>query len=166
MADDAALKDLIGTTTQVSTVVVERGPVAFFAGSVFDDSPEYRDERAAKAAGFDAIPVPPTFPFVMENWGRFSDLQGEDAVQGPGMMAALAPLLKEGGLILHGEQSFSFHRPVVVGDVLTGTGVIIDAYAKESKGKTMTFVVTETAWKDAKTGERVVTSRFNVIHRA
>ena len=166
MADDAALKALIGTTTQVSTVVVERGPVKFFAESVFDADPVYESDAAAKAAGFDAIPVPPTFPFVIENWGRFSDLQDAGAVEGPGIMAALAPLLANGGLILHGEQSFSYKRPLKVGDVLTGEGTIIDAYAKESKGKTMTFVVTETEWKDATSGEPVVSARFNVIHRA
>ena len=81
------------------------------------------------------------------------------------MMAALAPLMATGGLILHGEQSFHYHRPVVVGDVLRGEGTIVDAYAKESKGKTMTFVVTETVWSDAESGEPVVTSRFNIIHR-
>jgi hypothetical protein len=53
----------------------------------------------------------------------------------------------------------------MVGDVLRGVGTIVDAYAKESKGKTMTFVVTETVWSDASTGDPVVTSRFNIIHR-
>ena len=30
----------------------------------------------------------------------------------------------------------------------------------------MTFLVTETEWKDQRTGEPVVTTRFNIIHRA
>jgi hypothetical protein len=30
----------------------------------------------------------------------------------------------------------------------------------------MTFIVTETVWKDATTGEPVVTALFNLIHRA
>ena len=81
-------------------------------------------------------------------------------------MVALAPLLAQGGLILHGEQSFSYHRAVQVGDVLKGHGTIVDAYRKESKGKTMTFVVTETLWSDAETGDPVVSARFNVIHRS
>jgi hypothetical protein len=42
---------------------------------------------------------------------------------------------------------------------------VVDAYAKESKGRTMTFIVTETVWKDAATGEPVVSSKFNLIHR-
>jgi acyl dehydratase len=82
------------------------------------------------------------------------------------MGEVLGPLMAKGGLILHGEQEFIYHRPVYVGDVLSGEGTVTDAYSKESKGKTMTFIVTETVWKDDKTGEPVVTSRFNVIHRA
>ena len=49
--------------------------------------------------------------------------------------------MAKGGLILHGEQEFIYHRPVQVGDVLVGEGKITDAYQKESKGRTMTFIV-------------------------
>lgn len=163
MSEDSTLAGLIGTRTAVSTVVVERGPVSFFADCVFDESPESHLPAAAEAAGHDGVVAPPTFPIAFDGWGRFPELQAEE--QGPGMMAALAPLMAKGGLILHGEQSFHYHRPVVVGDVLRGEGTIVDAYAKESKGKTMTFVVTETVWSDADSGEPVVTSRFNIIHR-
>ena len=81
------------------------------------------------------------------------------------MGAVLGPLMAKGGLILHGEQEFTYHRPVFAGDVLEGKGLVVDAYQKESKGKTMTFVVVETAWSDSATGEPVCTSRMNIIHR-
>ena len=68
------------------------------------------------------------------------------------MAAVLGPLMAKGGLILHGEQEFTYHRPVFAGDVLEGRGTVVDAYRKESKGKTMTFVVVETAWSDRATG--------------
>jgi uncharacterized OB-fold protein len=55
---------------------------------------------------------------------------------------------------------------VVVGDVLYGEGRVTEAYEKESRGKVMTFLVTETVWKDQKTGEPVVTAVFNLIHRS
>jgi hypothetical protein len=55
---------------------------------------------------------------------------------------------------------------LLVGDVLVGEGKIGDFYEKESKGKTMTFIVTETVWRDEQTNEPVVTERFNLIHRA
>ncbi|MFZ0666454.1 MAG: MaoC family dehydratase N-terminal domain-containing protein [Acidimicrobiales bacterium] len=164
---DDALTQLIGTRTSSATVEVERGPVAGFAVAVCDNNPIYKDARAADAAGFDAIPAPPTYPFVIETWGRFPELQPPDApAAGGGMAKVLGPLMAKGGIILHGEQSFEYHRPVLVGDVLDGEGTVVDAYTKESKGRTMTFVVSETVWRDRTTGEPVVTSRFNVIHRA
>lgn len=165
MPEDDTLTQLIGTRTSSATVVVERGPIGAFALAVCDHNPIYRDPRASQAAGFDSIPAPPTFPFVMETWGRFAELQPDEAPSGGGMLRVLGPLMAKGGLILHGEQSFEYHRPVEVGDVLDGEGTVVDAYSKDSKGRTMTFVVTETVWRDHTTGEPVVTSRFNVIHR-
>jgi acyl dehydratase len=163
---DEDLKKIIGKPMSKSTVVVERGPVANFATAVCDPNPVYRDPVAAADAGLAAIPSPPTFPFVMTTWGEFAELQPTDKPTGNPMGEVLGPLVAKGGIILHGEQEFVYHRPVYVGDVLVGEGTVTDAYAKESKGKTMTFIVTETVWKDERTGEPVVTSRFNVIHRA
>ena len=102
----------------------------------------------------------------MENWGKFPELQPADARPGkPAHGRARARSWPREGIILHGEQEFVYHRPVVVGDVLVGEGKVVDAYQKESKGKTMTFVVTETNCTDEKTGEPVVTARFNLLHR-
>jgi acyl dehydratase len=163
---DEELKKIIGKPMSKSTVVIERGPVSNFAAAVCDPNPVYRDPEAAKQAGLAAIVVPPTFPFVMTTWGEFPEIQPEDKPTGNPMGEVIGPLMAKGGIILHGEQEFIYHRPVYVGDVLEGEGRVTDAYAKESKGKTMTFIVTETVWNDQRTGEPVVTSRFNVIHRA
>lgn len=163
---DEALKKVIGKPTSKSKVVIERGPVANFATAVCDPDPVYRDPQAAKEAGFDAIPVPPTFPFVMNTWGEFPEIQQADKPTGNPLGEVIGPLMAGGGIILHGEQEFEYHRPVLVGDVLVGEGKVTDAYTKESKGKTMTFIVTETVWKDDATGEPVVTTRFNLIHRS
>ena len=54
---------------------------------------------------------------------------------------------------------------LVVGDVLVSEGKVVDMYERESKGRTMTFVVMETVWRDDRSGEPVVTERFNLIHR-
>ena len=162
--DDATLKGFIGTEITRQTVVVERSAVAFFADAVLDTDPIYRDATVAAAAGFDGLPVPPTFPFVMGNWGAFAELQPEGA-PGTGLGIVLGALMAGGGLILHGEQAFTYHAPVVTGQVLNAVGVIKDIYVKESKGSTMTFVVAETTWSDATTGEAVCTTTFNIIHR-
>jgi acyl dehydratase len=82
------------------------------------------------------------------------------------VMKVIGGLMGQGGLVLHGEQEFEYHRPVVVGDVLVSEGRITDVYEKESKGKTMTFLVSETRYTDERTGEPVLTSRMNLIHRS
>lgn len=165
MSDDELTK-IIGKPMSKSKVVIERTAVSNFATAVCDASPVYRDPRAAKEAGLEAIPAPPTTAFVMQSWGAFPEIQPDDGPTGNPMGEVLGPLMAKGGLILHGEQEFQYHRPVYVGDVLTGVGTVVDAYTKDSKGKTMTFIVTETVWTDDRTGEPVVTSRFNVIHRS
>jgi N-terminal half of MaoC dehydratase len=162
---DDDLSTIIGTPTDVTVVTVERGQLAEFASAVKDDSPIYRDPRAASDAGLVGIPAPPTYPFVMANFGAYPELQPEDRPKGNPMASVLGPLMAKGGIILHGEQEFTYHRPVFAGDVLEGRGTVVDAYRKESKGKTMTFVVVETAWSDRATGEPVCTSRMNIIHR-
>jgi hypothetical protein len=160
------LKSIIGKPTANAKVVIERGPVSYFADAVLEQSPVYSSKDAATAAGFTDIPAPPTFAFAMEHMGKFPELQPADAPKGNPLMTALGPLIAKGGLILHGEQEFTYHRPIVVGDVLVSQGKVTDAYQKESKGKTMTFIVTETVWSDEKTGDPVVTATFNLIHRA
>ena len=170
MADDAAaqedvLKSIIGQPTGKSKVVVERGPVQHFADAVLSASPIYHDPAAAQQAGFDNIPAPPTWPFAMEFSGKFEEMQPDGEPTPSPLLAAMGPLMANGGLILHGEQEFVYHRPIEVGDVLIGEGTLTEAYQKESKGKTMTFLVTETKWSDEKTGEPVATARFNLIHR-
>lgn len=145
---------------------VERGPVKNFAEAVTDTNPVYQSLEAARQAGFDSIPAPPTFTFAAAHWGRFPEDQPPDPTGGTNPMAeVMGELMAEGGLVLHGEQEFIYHRPVQVGDTLHSEGRITDLYTKESKGRVMTFLVMETVWStDA--GEPVVTERFNLIHRA
>jgi len=164
VADDL-LSTIIGRPTGTTVVTVERGQLALFASAVKDDSPVYRDPRAAESAGLAGIPAPPTYPFVMDHFGVYPELQTDDAPGGNPLAEIIGPLMAKGGIILHGEQEFTYHRPVFAGDVLVGEGSVADAYRKESKGKTMTFVVVETEWSDRATGEPVCTSRMNLIHR-
>jgi hypothetical protein len=171
VADGAAtieelLKGIVGQPTGTAKVVVERGTVEHFADALLSTSPIYHDPRAAEQAGFANIPAPPTWPFAMEFSGKFAELQPAGGATANPLPTVLGPLMAKGGLILHGEQEFLYHRPIEVGDVLVGEGSITDAYQKESKGRTMTFIVSEMRWSEESTGEPVVTARFNLIHRA
>ena len=107
----------------------------------------------------------------MAYWGAYPDDQPPDpsaSNQTPGMNPMhriMGELHAQGALVLHGEQEFVFHRPIVSGDVLDGEQAITDMYEKETDAATMTFVVMETNWVDAKSGDPVVTERFNLIAR-
>ena len=159
--------DVIGRPTSRGTIAIERGPVSNFAAAVKDDNPIYSNREAAREAGFDDIPAPPTWGFSMAHWGRFPEEQPPDdpSLEGNPTMEIIGGLMAKGGMVLHGEQEFVYHRPVVVGDVLHEEGKVTDFYTKESKGKTMTFLVTENEYRDD-AGELVLTTRMNLIHRA
>lgn len=158
--------DAIGKPVPPQTVVIERGPVSNFARAVKDYSPVYAQPEQAEAAGLPAIPAPPTYSFAMHHWGAFPELQPDGADAPHPMVEAIGDLIAGGGLILHGGQEFVYHRPLLVGDVLTAHGSVKDVYEKQSSGgKTMTFVITETQWRD-EAGDPVVTSTMTLLHRA
>ena len=150
---------VIGQPTGKWRIHIERAPVANFAKAVKDEDPAY---RAADA------PAPPTFGFVMAHWGAYPEEQPEGgAPEGPSpVMKVIGKLMQNGGLVLHGEQEFEYLGPVKVGDVLLGEGRIADVYEKESKGKVMTFLVSENEYKNESTGEVVLKTRMNLIHRS
>src|SRR2546425_7802969 len=114
---------IIGRETGRARVQVERAPIANFAKAVKDDNPLYSDSGAAKAAGFDGAPAPPTFGFALEFWGRYPDLQqGLAAVQGNPMMEVIGKLMQNGGVLLPGGEGVEEHRPVRAGGGLRRGG--------------------------------------------
>jgi acyl dehydratase len=157
---------VIGKPTGAWRVTVERGPVTKFAAALQDTNRVYRDASAARDAGFAHIPAPPTFTFALPFWGAFTEEQPPDPTGGANPMhTVMGELFAKGALVLHGEQEFEYHRPVEVGDVLVGEGKIMDAYEKETNTAVMTFIVIQTQWKLADSGDPVVTEQFNLIAR-
>lgn len=157
---------IIGKPTTAKRVRVERGPVTAFADAVLDENPVYHDATAAKAAGFGDIPAPPTFTFALPFWGSFAEDQPADPTGGVNPMhTVMGELFGQGALVLHGEQEFTYHRPVEVGMVLDGRGEVVDIYEKDTDAATMTFIVITTEWTDAADGAPVVTETFNLIAR-
>jgi acyl dehydratase len=158
-------QDVVGRPTGAATVHIERGPLTAFARATTDDNAVYSDVEAARAAGFDDIPAPPTFTFAAQHWGKWDEDQPPDPTGGSSPMAEImGELMAGGGIVLHGEQEFTYHQPVQAGDTLHHEGEVVDLYTKESKGATMTFLVIENRFtNDA--GEPVVTETFNLIHR-
>jgi hypothetical protein len=127
-------------------VRVDAAPVMLFARAVKDTNPTYASEAAAAAAGFAAIPVPPTFTFVMQHGGTFPDLQRAEATGS--MYPTDATSFARKGLFLHGEQHFEYHRAVQVGDVLEGRLRTSKPIARESRRGPMEVTYFQTRWTD------------------
>ena len=90
---------------------VSRVKIAEFADAVGDPSPVYRDRDAAVAAGYPDVIAPPTFPIVV------TMAASRQAITDPGLGINYA-------LVVHGEQRFSYARPLLAGDVVTAQSTI------------------------------------------
>jgi hypothetical protein len=157
--------EYIGRGTSKGTLVVERAPISLFARAVGDGNAVYRNAVEARAAGFENVPAPPTFGFSIQNWGKWEELQPADGAPATNPMAdVMGALMAKGGMVLHGEQEFVYHQPLVVGQRLDYEGVVRDIYEKVSGDKTMTFMVIEDTYRD-EDGTPVLTSTMNLIHR-
>ncbi len=96
---------------------VAREKIRDFALAIGDPQPLYLDPAAARAAGFDDVVAPPTFLTVLGF--RF-------AAYGP---IADPTVGVDYSRVVHGDQRFTLHRPVVAGDVLRCEQVVDDVRA-------------------------------------
>lgn len=164
----AALADsATARLTGRSCVTVERGPVTQFARAVHDEDPIFQRVDVAHAEGLSNIPAPPTFAFsALEYWGRFPDHQPADIsdLESNPLLEAITDLMSTGGVALHGEQEFVYHRSIVVGDVLHRSGALVDQYTKRKSATVLTFLIAEVEYRDP-AGELVLTTRSTFVHR-
>ena len=119
-------KKWIGHELPPSQLPIERTRLQFFAKAIGETDPVYTDTTAAREAGYADLPAPPTFLFAAEL----------DSGASTRLLADLdIPLAR----LLHGEQSFVYHRAACVGDTVTVRSRIEDIYAK--KNGALEFVV-------------------------
>ncbi|WP_426434421.1 MaoC family dehydratase N-terminal domain-containing protein [Bradyrhizobium genosp. P] len=148
MVDQSA----VGRMFTPVTARVEPGRLRFFLDTLGETNPLYRDDGAARGAGYAATPVPPTYLFCLEMM---------DAAEPFEFLNALGIDLAR---VLHGEQRFDYHAPVVVGDTLTFkprvTGVT------DKKGGAMTLIVIETSVTNQHDVHVADTSRTVVVRNA
>ncbi len=142
-------KSLIGRSLGVTSVEVEKGRLRFFAQAIGETNPIYRDEAAARAAGYRSLPVPPSFLFCLEGEGR--ELVEELNILGFDL-----------GRILHAEQAFVYHRTAVAGDVLTFDSRVVDVYEKKSGA--LQFVIKESRVTN-QDGEHIADVRCSIVQR-
>jgi acyl dehydratase len=118
-----------------------------FADAIGDPNPVYRDDTAAKAAGQPAVIAPPTY------------LTKLNFLYAPAMIADPALGLNY-AMVVHGDQEYSFVRPVRAGDVLVGKPRIGDIFAKGRNE----FMITE-ASIETTSGEKVAIARSTIVSR-
>jgi hydroxyacyl-ACP dehydratase HTD2-like protein with hotdog domain len=139
MVDQSA----VGRTFTPVIAHVEPGRLRFFLDTLGERNPVYREAAA---------PVPPTYLFCLEMM---------DAAEPFEFLNALGIDLAR---VLHGEQRFDYHAPVVVGDTLTFKPRVTDVTDK--KGGAMTLIVVETAVTNQHGVHVADTSRTIVVRNA
>lgn len=118
MVDQSA----VGRAFKPVTARVESGRLRFFLDTLGETNPVYRNGAAA--------PVPPTYLFCLE------------MMDAPDPFEFLTALGIDLARVLHGEQRFDYHAPVVVGDTLTFRPSVTSVTDK--KGGAMTLIVVDT----------------------
>jgi acyl dehydratase len=140
--------DYVGRTFDPSEPYeVSRVKIAEFATAVGDSSPLCRDRAAAQAAGYPDVIAPPTFAIVV------GAANGARVTHDPGLGVNYA-------MIVHGEQGFSYARPIHAGDVLVSQSTIESIRPVGS----MTTLTTVTQIRTVD-GEHVCTARSTLVER-
>jgi acyl dehydratase len=127
--------------------LVGREKIREFSRSVFATNPVNTDVVAARSAGHADVVAPPTFAVVVQELTLHQLLSEPDA----GI---------DFSRVVHGDQRFSFTRPIVAGDELTATLTITSI--KSLGGHSM--VTAESSIVDA-VGAHVVTAISTLVVR-
>jgi hypothetical protein len=138
---------------------VEATHVMMFARALGDENPAYHG-----AITGDPVVAPPTFPWAASQFDPDSPGRPKPGVPwiGSGRDATGRPERAGagGGLGLHAEQHFEFHRPLREGDVLVVTERSPRTWTKEGrKGGRLDFREIVSEYRD-QDGELVVTARM------
>lgn len=128
--------------------LVGREKVREFARAVLSDAPLHHDPEAARAAGHADVVAPPTFPIVIQDLTLQQLLADREAAV-------------DFSRVVHGDQRFSYSRPIVAGDLLTGTMTVTSV--KQLGGNSM--ITSSTEIVDER-GEHVVTAISTLVVRA
>jgi acyl dehydratase len=137
-------RDFLGrTASSAEPFEVTRGDIRRFATAIGDRNPAYHDVAAAQALGHPDLVAPPTFLISM----GFST--AEELVMDP-------ELGLDYSLVVHGEQRFALHRPVVAGDRLDAQARV-DGIRDAGRNELLS-VVTE-----VRSGDEPVATTTNVL---
>lgn len=118
-------KDIIGKKLNAYTVTVERGKIREFCQAIGETNPIYLDPEAAKKAGYEDTPIPPTFQTTFTFWGYQAIWDDMRAV---GI---------DTDRLLHLKEDYTYLKPVYPGTEIKAEATISDV--KVGKMNTVTF---------------------------
>jgi acyl dehydratase len=140
-------RDFIGRTFPASEPYqIGREQIRNFATAIKDDNPIYHDAEAARAAGHADVVAPPTFLIAL----GFRD---RSYMADPTLNLNYA-------MVVHGEQQFVLHRPIVAGDEVRSQATITNI-ADAGRNEKMTV---ESKIVDA-SGETIAITTNTLISR-
>jgi acyl dehydratase len=126
---------------------VSRVKIADFADAIGEPSELCRDRDAAVKAGYPDVIAPPTFAVIIDQRSL------KAVITDPGLGLDYS-------MVVHGEQSFSYTRPLHVGDIVVATATVESI---KSVGA-FSMLVTSTSI-DTVDGEHVCTAKSNLVER-
>jgi len=151
-------KSKLGMEFPAYTFTVEKDKITEFAIAVSQKenkeqiNPIYYDEEAAKKAGYQGIPIPPTFPTSTFFW------------TGGGLMTTVKTLGIDLNKLLHREEEYEYLGSIYAGDVITRKMKVIDMFKKGKRDRMVEVTVLETDLINQR-GELVVKSRTRLMER-
>jgi acyl dehydratase len=140
------------------TFTVEKDKITEFAIAVSQKesqeqiNPIYYDEEAAKKAGYQGIPIPPTFPTATFFW------------TGGGLMGIVKVLGIDLNRLLHREEEYEYFGSIYAGDVITRKMKVVDMLKKGNGNRSVEVTVLETELINQR-GERVLKSLTKLLER-
>ncbi len=126
---------------------VGREKIREFADAIGDPNPVYRDRAAAQALGYPDVIAPPTFAIVI-------------TLQAGAQVSRHPDLGLDYSKVVHGEQSFSYLRPIRAGDLLQVVSTVDSIRAVAGNDILVTRFEVSTV-----EGEQVLTASATLVAR-
>lgn len=154
-------KSKLGMEFPLYSIKVEKNKIAEFAAAVAqkEDTDQikeiYRDVDVARNAGYEDIPIPPTFPTSFVFW------------TGGGLLGTVNAVGADVSKLLHSEEDYEYFAPICAGDVITRKMKVVDMYErgkKERKGWYVQVTTLETELINQR-GELVLKARTTFMEK-
>lgn len=121
-------KDLIGQKLKSFSFKVEKGKIREFCLAIGETNPIFFEESEAKKAGYEGIPIPPTFQTCFQFWGY------------PEIFKDMKKMGIDTNRLLHMKEEYTYLRPIYAGMTIYSEGEVVDV--KTGKMEVVTFRTT------------------------